>query len=71
MNRLVVGLALTSSLYVSYAHAETQAEIVAKMLAWRINIPIIKFARVLLFISQTYKILVITTGNLTDAIHPE
>jgi hypothetical protein len=30
MNRLVVGLALAGSLYVSYAHAETQAEIAAK-----------------------------------------
>ena len=30
MNRLVVGLALASSLYASYAHAETQAEIAAK-----------------------------------------
>lgn len=30
MNRLVVGLALSGSLYVGYAHAETQAEIAAK-----------------------------------------
>jgi hypothetical protein len=30
MNRLVVGLALAGSLYVTYAHAETQAEIAAK-----------------------------------------
>jgi hypothetical protein len=30
MNRLVVGLALAGSVYVSYAHAETQAEIAAK-----------------------------------------